>query len=67
MVANHSGTVPVDAVMLQAGLYDEHPARRTLRLLGADLVYEISSQRETMSLTLCPVTNARAASRAASM
>ena len=41
MVANHSGTVPVDAVMLQAGLYDEHPANRTLRLLGADLVYEI--------------------------
>jgi 1-acyl-sn-glycerol-3-phosphate acyltransferase len=41
VVANHSGTLPVDAVMLQAGLYDEHPANRTLRLLGADLVYEI--------------------------
>jgi 1-acyl-sn-glycerol-3-phosphate acyltransferase len=41
MVANHSGTLPVDAVMLQAGLHDEHPARRNLRLLGADLVYEI--------------------------
>jgi len=41
VVANHSGTLPVDAVMLQAGLHDEHPARRNLRLLGADLVYEI--------------------------
>ena len=41
VVANHSGTLPVDAVMLQAGLYDEHPAHRNLRLLGADLIYEI--------------------------
>jgi 1-acyl-sn-glycerol-3-phosphate acyltransferase len=41
VVANHSGTLPVDAVMLQAGLYDEHPAHRNLRLLGADLVYEV--------------------------
>src|SRR5439155_1626125 len=41
VVANHSGTLPVDAVMLQAGLHDEHPTHRNLRLLGADLVYEI--------------------------
>jgi len=41
VVANHSGTLPMDAVMLQAGLHDEHPAQRNLRLLGADLVYEI--------------------------
>jgi len=41
VVANHSGTLPMDALMLQAGLYDEHPARRHLRVLGADLVYEI--------------------------
>ena len=41
VVANHSGTLPMDAVMLQAGLHDEHPARRSLRLLGADLVYEV--------------------------
>ena len=40
VVANHSGTLPFDAVMLQTGLHDEHPARRNLRLLGADLVYE---------------------------
>jgi 1-acyl-sn-glycerol-3-phosphate acyltransferase len=41
VVANHSGTLPLDAVMLQAGLHDEHPAHRNLRLLGADLVYEL--------------------------
>ncbi|HUL26677.1 MAG TPA: lysophospholipid acyltransferase family protein [Streptosporangiaceae bacterium] len=41
VVANHSGTLPVDAIMLQAGLHDEHPAHRSLRLLGADLVYDI--------------------------
>jgi len=41
VVANHSGTLPMDAVMLQAGLHDEHPAGRNLRVLGADLVYEI--------------------------
>ena len=41
VVANHSGTLPLDAVMLQTGLHDEHPAHRNVRLLGADLVYEI--------------------------
>jgi 1-acyl-sn-glycerol-3-phosphate acyltransferase len=41
VVANHSGTLPMDAVMLQTGMHDEHPEHRNLRLLGADLVYEI--------------------------
>src|SRR5215472_4607739 len=41
VVANHSGVIPVDAVMLQVGLFDEHPARRNLRMLGADLVYTV--------------------------
>ena len=41
VVANHSGTLPMDALMLQVGLHDEHPASRNLRVLGADLVYEI--------------------------
>ncbi len=41
VVANHSGTLPMDAIMLQAGLHDEHPAQRNLRLLGADLVSEV--------------------------
>lgn len=37
LVANHSGTVPWDAVMLKFGLLEEHPARRHVRLLAADL------------------------------
>ena len=41
IVANHSGVLPVDAVMLQAGIFAEHPEHRTLRLLGADLVYSL--------------------------
>jgi 1-acyl-sn-glycerol-3-phosphate acyltransferase len=41
VVANHSGVLPIDAIMLQAGLFDEHPSHRHLRLLGADLVYAV--------------------------
>jgi 1-acyl-sn-glycerol-3-phosphate acyltransferase len=41
VVANHSGVLPLDAIMLQTGLHDDHPAHRNLRLLGADLVYEL--------------------------
>jgi 1-acyl-sn-glycerol-3-phosphate acyltransferase len=41
IVANHSGVLPFDALMLQAGVFDEHPAHRNLRLLGADLVYAL--------------------------
>src|SRR5262249_33724975 len=40
-VANHSGTLPMDAVMVQTGLDDEHPAGRNLRVPSADLVDEI--------------------------
>jgi 1-acyl-sn-glycerol-3-phosphate acyltransferase len=41
IVANHSGVLPLDAIMLQAGVHADHPAHRNLRLLGADLVYEL--------------------------
>ncbi|SDE34957.1 1-acyl-sn-glycerol-3-phosphate acyltransferase [Blastococcus fimeti] len=41
VVANHSGTLPVDALMTTVALHDEHPAHRRLRLLGADLVFEL--------------------------
>ena len=41
IVANHSGVLPMDALMLQVGLLDEHPAARNLRLLSADLVYSV--------------------------
>ncbi|MGC5009438.1 lysophospholipid acyltransferase family protein [Streptosporangium sp. DT93] len=41
IVANHSGTLPLDGLMLQVALHDDHPGRRALRLLGADLVYRL--------------------------
>ncbi len=40
LVANHSGTVPLDSVMTQLALLDHHPAHRHLRMLGADLVFQ---------------------------
>ncbi|GIH46212.1 1-acyl-sn-glycerol-3-phosphate acyltransferase [Microbispora rosea] len=39
IVANHSGTLPVDALMLQVAVHDE--LSRPLRLLGAHLVYQL--------------------------
>jgi 1-acyl-sn-glycerol-3-phosphate acyltransferase len=39
VVANHSGTIPIDAMMTQLAIYDHHPAKRHLRMLGADLVF----------------------------
>ncbi|MEU7466953.1 lysophospholipid acyltransferase family protein [Streptomyces sp. NPDC044984] len=39
IVANHSGTVPVDALMMQVAVHDHHLAGRHLRLLAADLVF----------------------------
>jgi 1-acyl-sn-glycerol-3-phosphate acyltransferase len=41
IVANHSGVLPLDAIMMQAGVFAEHPAHRNVRLLGADLVYTL--------------------------
>ncbi|MGH3329109.1 MAG: lysophospholipid acyltransferase family protein [Streptomycetales bacterium] len=39
VVSNHSGTVPLDALMTQLALADHHPTGRHLRMLGADLLY----------------------------
>ncbi|GAA1880960.1 lysophospholipid acyltransferase family protein [Streptantibioticus ferralitis] len=39
VVANHSGTLPLDALMAQVAVHDHHPAGRHLRLLAADLVF----------------------------
>ncbi len=39
VVANHSGTIALDALMTQFALLDRHPARRHLRALAADLVF----------------------------
>jgi 1-acyl-sn-glycerol-3-phosphate acyltransferase len=41
IVANHSGTIPLDALMLSVALHDEHPQQRHLRMLGADLVFRM--------------------------
>jgi 1-acyl-sn-glycerol-3-phosphate acyltransferase len=41
VVGNHSGTVALDALVLATALHDRHPARRYLRLLGADLVFRM--------------------------
>ncbi|MEV6024646.1 lysophospholipid acyltransferase family protein [Streptomyces sp. NPDC052036] len=39
IVANHSGTLPLDGLMMQVAVHDKHPASRHLRLLAADLVF----------------------------
>ena len=41
LVANHSGAVPIDAIMTSLALLDHHPAHRHLRLLAADLVFRL--------------------------
>jgi 1-acyl-sn-glycerol-3-phosphate acyltransferase len=41
VVANHSGTVPLDCLMLAVALHDDHPEQRHLRMLGADLVFRM--------------------------
>lgn len=46
LVANHSGTIPVDAALLSVAVHDEHPDHRYLRLLGADLVFRIPGLSE---------------------
>ena len=40
VVANHSGTIAIDALMTQVALLDHHPAHRNLRMLGANLVFQ---------------------------
>jgi 1-acyl-sn-glycerol-3-phosphate acyltransferase len=40
LVSNHSGTVPLDAVMMQYAVGAEHKNRRLVRSVGADLVWK---------------------------
>jgi len=40
LVANHSGTIAVDALMAAVAVHDHHPAHRPLRMLGADVVFD---------------------------
>lgn len=39
LVANHSGTLPLDGVMIKTALKREHPAERPLRWLTEDFIY----------------------------
>ena len=41
LVANHAGALPFDAIMTKVALLDEHPARRNLRELAADLALRL--------------------------
>ncbi|EHR48826.1 1-acyl-sn-glycerol-3-phosphate acyltransferase [Saccharomonospora marina XMU15] len=40
LVSNHSGVLPIDAIMVGLAVHDEHPEHRYLRMLGADLVFK---------------------------
>lgn len=40
LIANHSGTIPLDSVMMQYAVAAEHPERRSVRNVGADLVWK---------------------------
>lgn len=41
IVGNHSGTIALDAVMVQYAVATEHPNQRVIRNIGADLVYQL--------------------------
>ncbi|RFD26306.1 hypothetical protein MUBE_05085 [Mycobacterium uberis] len=41
VVANHAGVLPFDGLMLSVAVHDEHPAQRDLRLLAADMVFDL--------------------------
>ena len=41
VVANHAGVLPFDGLMASVAVKDKHPAHRDLRLLAADLVFDL--------------------------
>ena len=57
VVANHSGTVALDASLLALCVHDETPGSRYLRLLGADLIFRLpfvsEMTRKTGSTLAC--------------
>jgi 1-acyl-sn-glycerol-3-phosphate acyltransferase len=58
LIANHSGTVALDAVMVQYAVARKHPAKRAVRNIGADLVYRLPFvgplARKTGNAVACP-------------
>jgi 1-acyl-sn-glycerol-3-phosphate acyltransferase len=41
VVANHAGVLPLDGLMASVAVHDHHPTHRDLRLLAADLVFDM--------------------------
>ena len=41
IVANHAGVLPLDGLMTSVAVHDNHPAHRDLRLLAADMVFDM--------------------------
>jgi len=61
VVANHSGTLALDSVMVSLAIHDEHPTGRVLRGLGGDLVFRtpfVGSVARAMGATLACTANA---------
>src|SRR5574337_53464 len=57
VVANPGGVLPLAALMLSVAVHDEHPAHRDLRMLAADLVFDLpvigSAARKTGHTMAC--------------
>ncbi|MEV0948032.1 lysophospholipid acyltransferase family protein [Rhodococcus sp. NPDC049939] len=41
VVANHAGVFPIDGLMTSVAVHDHHPAHRPLRMLVADMAFEM--------------------------
>lgn len=41
IVSNHAGTLPFDGPMLSVAVHDHHPAHRDVRLLAADMLFDM--------------------------
>jgi 1-acyl-sn-glycerol-3-phosphate acyltransferase len=41
VVANHAGVLPFDGLMASVAVHDNHPTHRDLRLLAADMVFDM--------------------------
>jgi 1-acyl-sn-glycerol-3-phosphate acyltransferase len=40
LVANHAGSIPIDALMTSIAVHDNHPTGRYLRVLAADMAFD---------------------------
>ena len=41
VVANHAGVLPIDGLMTSVAVHDHHPTHRPLRMLAADMAFEM--------------------------